>query len=71
MMNPGLKATIGATDSYSVIAQKTQELAADNEAYHTQEGVKTGLRDLIISKIPKAAIEELEDKDFGFHGSCR
>lgn len=66
MTNPGLKATIGANDSHSVIAQKTQELAADNDTYHTQEGVKAGLRDLIISKVPKAAIKELEDEEFGF-----
>jgi len=61
MINPGLKSSIGGSDLH-----KTQELAADNDAYHTQEGVKAGPRDLIIGKAPKVTIKELEHKDFGF-----
>jgi len=41
-------------------------MAAENDVYHTQEGVKDSLRDLIISKVPKVAIEKMEQKDFGF-----
>jgi len=66
MKNPGLKASIGSSNSYYVIAQKMQELAADNDTYHTQEGVEAVLRDLIISKVPKVTIEELENEAFGF-----
>ena len=64
-MNPGLKAQIEDTDAAPVIAKKNLDVIADNDAYHTQEGVKAGLKVLIINRVPKVTIQDLDDKKFG------
>ena len=66
MSNPGLKSDIKSNDGVSTIALKTATLIADNEVYHMQEGVKVGLKGLVIDQIPKVAIQELDDRKFGF-----
>ena len=56
MKNPGMKPAIKSRDSAAGIALKPSEFIADNDAYHTQEGLKAGLKDLVIDRMPKVTI---------------
>jgi hypothetical protein len=64
--NPGNTPSIAIGDSAAVVSQKTAELVGLLDSYYTQEGVKAGLRDLILKNVPKQSIQDLEDRDHGF-----
>ena len=49
MLNPGMKPNIESRDSAVVMALNSAELIANNDAYHTQEGAKTGLNRIVGS----------------------
>ena len=57
---------IAQGDSHATIALKHAQKAIEMNKYYTQQGVLTGLRDLIVQNVPKAVIEELKDRHFGF-----
>ena len=64
--NPGaLSYTTGvdAANRSTTMAQEREDHEANLECFHTQEGVKIGLRKVIIDSVPKELIVELEDED--------
>ena len=58
--NPGTKTDIEANGLGAAVVLKMAALVADNNAYHIQEVAKAGLKDLIIGRVPKVVIQELE-----------
>ena len=64
--NPGTVPGIANGDSHATIALKTAELVSQLDAFYTQEGAEAGLRDLIIGRVPKVTIQELDDENFGY-----
>ena len=46
--------------------EKTAQQADDLSKYHTQEGAKSGLRDLIVKSVPDTTIRDLKSKKFGY-----
>ena len=66
--HPGTVGAIVANDSHATIALKTAQQAERLSAFYTQSGCADGLRDLIIKRVPKPAIEDLEDVDEGWAG---
>ena len=63
---PDLKPNIVGNDSNATISLKTHKKAIELNTYFTQEGVESGLRDLIVKSVPKAIITELKHRQFGF-----
>ena len=57
---------IAQGDSHATIALKHAQKAVEMNKYYTQQGVLTGLRDLIVQNVPKTVIEELKDRHFGY-----
>ena len=66
--HPGTVADIQTADSHAVIALKTAKKAESLTSYYTQCGSADGLRDLIIKRVPKSTIEDLEDEEEGWTG---
>ena len=67
--NPGrlVYATGVAPDSRAVtMAQDCDDHEIGLEMFYTQEGVKSGLRKVIIDNVPEEILVELEDDDSGF-----
>ena len=64
--HPGSIDDIATNDSHATIARKTAKKAELLSTYYTQSGCADGLRDLIIRRVPKSTIEDLQDADDGF-----
>ena len=64
--HPGSIDDIATNDSHATIARKTGKKAELLSTYYTQSGCADGLRDLIIKRVPKSTIEDLQDADDGF-----
>ena len=67
--NPGaLQYTIGVAEAEraTTMAQERENHRVALEIFHTQEGVKIGLRKVILNSVPKELVVELEDEDTFF-----